>query len=239
MKKAVFIRKMLPVYVVVLALFLAIGVAGSRMVTVFGSSPLENRRCVIIDAGHGGEDGGASTREGVLESNINLQIALRLNDLMQLLGIQTKMIRTQDISVYTQGETIAAKKVSDLKNRVKTVNETQNALLVSIHQNHYAQSQYSGAQVFYAQTQGSKDLAQQLQSALVSAVNPGSKRMCKKSEGVYLMRNIQCTGILVECGFLSNPEESAKLQDPAYQQKLCSVIASVCSRYLGTGTDLA
>ena len=122
--------------------------------------------------------------------------------------------------------------MSDLKERVSIVNSTPNAMLLSIHQNNFSDSRYSGAQVFYADTQGSERLAKVLQCALISSLNKGSNRKCKKSDGVYLMEHISCPGILVECGFLSNPEEEARLRSRDYQQKLCCVIASTVSSFL-------
>ena len=186
----------------------------------------------VVDAGHGGVDGGATSCTGKLESAFNLEIALRLNDLMHLLGIHTEMIRTTDISVYTQGETIAAQKVSDLKERVRMVNESENALLLSIHQNTFPDSRYGGAQVFYGPEGESAQLAEALQNAFRSTVNPGSNRRSKKADGVYLMEHIDTTGVLIECGFLSNVEEEAKLRSADYQKKLCCVIASTVSNHL-------
>ncbi len=206
---------------------------GNRAVTVMAEGrPIERAHCIIIDPGHGGEDGGATSCTGKLESGYNLEIALRLNDLMHLLGFDTNMIRTTDTSIYIKGDTIAQKKVSDLKERVRIVNETESALLLSIHQNNFSDGRYSGAQVFYAGTEGSEQLAKQLQSALVASVNPGSNRKCKKSDGVYLMEHINCTGVLIECGFLSNAGEEARLRDPGYQKKLCCVIAATTSSFL-------
>lgn len=224
---------LLPGYILVLSCFLFAGIGGSRVITVLSeNAPLENRKCIVIDAGHGGIDGGAVSCTGALESNINLEIALRLEDLLHLLGVDTVMIRRTDRSVYTSGNTIAAQKVSDLKERVRIVNSTENALLVSIHQNRFADSKYSGAQVFYANTPNSDNLAKTMQSSLVHNLNPGSNRQAKKADGVYLMQHVKCTGILVECGFLSNPLEEAKLRSDDYQKKLTCVIASVCSEYL-------
>ena len=206
---------------------------GSRAITVISENmPVERQHCIIIDAGHGGEDGGATSCTGKLESSFNLEISLRLNDLLHLLGYDTAMIRTSDVSIYTKGETIAQKKVSDLKERVRIANETENALLLSIHQNTYPESRYSGAQVFYANTAGSQQLAKELQSGFAATVNQGSNRKSKKSDGIYLMEHISCTGILVECGFLSNPEEEARLRSMEYQKKICCVIASSVSTYL-------
>lgn len=206
---------------------------GSRAITVISENmPVERQHCIIIDAGHGGEDGGATSCTGKLESSFNLEISLRLNDLLHLLGYDTAMIRTSDVSIYTKGETIAQKKVSDLKERVRIANETENALLLSIHQNTYPESRYSGAQVFYADTAGSQQLAKELQSSFTTTVNQGSNRKSKKADGIYLMEHISCTGILVECGFLSNPEEEARLRSMEYQKKICCVIASSVSTYL-------
>ena len=220
---------MLPFYL--LAAIICIGAAriGSGAVTAsVQSEGVERNHRIVIDAGHGGIDGGATSCTGVLESTINLQIALRLNDLMHLLGYETVMIRTTDTSVYTEGNTIAAQKVSDLKERVRIVNETENAILISIHQNIFPDSRYDGAQVFYAPTEGSQELAQAMQPILCTA------RKCKSGDSVYLLQNIDTTGILVECGFLSNPEEEAKLRDSGYQQLLCGKIVSALSGFLKT-----
>lgn len=224
---------LLPYYLLVSILLIGLAAGGSRIVTVLSvTKAVERQNCIIIDAGHGGVDGGATSCTGVLESRINLEIALRLDDLMHLLGYQTKMIRTTDVSVYTKGETIAAKKVSDLKERVRIANETPGTLLVSIHQNTFSDSRYGGAQVFYANTGSSKELAQAMQQALVLELNPGSNRQPKRGEGIYLLEHIQVSGILIECGFLSNPEEENKLRSDAYQKQLCCVIAGVLSRQI-------
>lgn len=233
MKKLRTAAALAAVYVLILAGFIFLALLGSRTATVAAQrAPLQARRCIVIDAGHGGEDGGASSCTGVLESTVNLQVALRLNDLLHLLGYDTRMIRTTDTAVYTKGNTIAEKKVSDLKERVRIVNETENALLISIHQNQFSDGRYSGAQVFYSKTDGSQAFAGQLQDALIRTLNPGSHRKCKQASGVYLMEHITCTGVLVECGFLSNPEEEARLRTPEYQKSLCCVIAACAGSYL-------
>lgn len=223
----------LPYYLLTVILLIGAAQLGSQAVTtVVQTSPVEREHRIVIDAGHGGIDGGATSCTGVLESSINLDIALRLNDLLHLLGYDTVMIRTTDTSVYTQGETIAAQKVSDLKERVRIANETEGAVLVSIHQNTFSDSRYGGAQVFYGGAEDSGELAGLLQTGFTATINPGSSRKSKAADGVYLMQNITCTGVLVECGFLSNPEEEAKLRDPGYQKDICCVIAATLSRYL-------
>lgn len=225
-----YLRRFWPLYLVTALLFTGICFYGNEAVTVMAqSAPIDRNVVFVIDAGHGGEDGGAVSCQGYKESDINLQIALRLNDLMHLLGFDTVMIRQCDVSVHTGGSTIAQRKASDLKERVRIVNETPNAVLISIHQNFFQQSKYSGAQMFYNQQGSAKEMAQCLQNAFVSTVNSGSNRKEKPVSGIYLLEHIQAPGVLVECGFLSNPGEEAKLRNAAYQKKLCCVIAATLS----------
>lgn len=235
MKYMYYIKRFWLLYLLVIGVSIAATVGAEQAVTVIAdNSPIERDITIVIDAGHGGEDGGAISCSGIAESNINLQIALRLRDLFHLLGYKTVMVRTTDESVYTEGNTIAAKKVSDLKQRVRIANQTQDALLISIHQNFFPDSQYSGAQVFYNTQSSAKELAEGMQQLFVNTLNPGSNRKSKKADGVYLMQHISCPGILVECGFLSNPQEEALLRDAAYQKKICCVIISALSSYLTT-----
>lgn len=223
-------------YLIVFTCFTAVTYWGSRAVTVLSERiPLEREHTIIIDAGHGGIDGGATSCTGKPESALNLEISLKLNDLLHLLGCNTVMIRTTDCSIHTQGETIAAKKVSDLKERVRIVNDTENPLLISIHQNTFSDSRYSGAQVFYGPSGESQALAAQLQEAFCHTINRGSNRKSKKADNIYLMQHIDCTGVLVECGFLSNPEEEAKLRSGEYQNQICCVIASAVMEFLTEG----
>ena len=221
------------VYILVIAGFLA-GTYGASLATstVAQMIPMERETIIVIDPGHGGVDGGATSCTGVLESQFNLDISLKLNDLLHLMGYKTLMVRTTDISVYTTGETIAAKKVSDLRQRVRIVSETENTLLLSIHQNYFSDSRYSGAQVFYGGEDQSRELAETLQGAFKRTVNVGSNRSAKKAEGVYLMQHVESTAVLIECGFLSNPEEEARLRSDDYQRKLCCVIAATVGQFL-------
>lgn len=233
MKKVFFDRKTVFLYLLLLLGFLLIPLWGSEVITA-NSGSLRQSTNVVIDAGHGGVDGGAISCTGVTESHINLQIALKLEDLMHLLGIRTVMIRNTDRSVYTQGTTIAAKKVSDIRERVRIVNSTPNALLLSIHQNTFSDPRYCGAQVFYNSGAKSKELAEKTQTAFSNQLDPSNKRLAKRSSGVYLMEHINCTAILVECGFLSNPNEEALLRTEEYQKKICCVIAASVAQYLNT-----
>lgn len=221
-----------PFYLLIVILFLGIAKIGSTTVTVINQQQSVKRsHTIIIDAGHGGIDGGATSCTGVLESHINLEIALCLEDLFHLLGYDTVMIRKTDESIYTQGNTIASQKVSDLKERVRIVNETPGSFLISIHQNTFSDSRYNGAQVFYPKAGDSQKIAQAIQKELIKQLNPSSNRKAKSAKGVYLMDNINRPGVLIECGFISNREEEAMLRDPVYQRRICSVIASAVSTY--------
>ena len=224
---------LLPFYLLAVILFIGIAAGGSRAVTVVAENEsMENRTKFVIDAGHGGVDGGATSCTGVLESQINLQIAWKLNDLCRLLGYQTRMIRTGDVSVYTAGNTIAAKKASDLRQRVAMVNETEGGILISIHQNNFSDGRYDGPQVLYAETPGSRELAEIIQSMLTDTLKPNNRRQIKEGSGIYLMQHIQKPGILIECGFLSNPEEEAKLRTSHYQNYICCAIVAGLSQYI-------
>lgn len=191
---------------------------------------------IVIDAGHGGEDGGATGVTGASESLLNLEISLRLEQLTAFCGFHTCMVRTTDTAIYSEGsETYSEKKISDLKNRVNLVNQSRPAILVSIHQNHFPQEKYAGAMVFYAQSAGSRELAYLMQAQLKSALNPQNNRDCKKADSIYLLDKITCPGVLVECGFLSNSREEALLQQSDYQKKIVCAITGALTQYTAKG----
>ena len=182
---------------------------------------------VVIDPGHGGEDGGAVAADGTVESAINLDIAKRLDVILTFWGCDTKLLRAEDISLHDpSAQTIRQKKVSDIHNRVELVNEETSPRLISIHQNFFPQAQYHGAQVFYANGPLGQPWAKLTQENLKRCLDPQNNRVEKPiSHDVYLMNHITCPAILVECGFLSNPGECARLQDPNYQTALATVVA--------------
>ena len=183
----------------------------------------------VIDAGHGGEDGGAVSTDGSRESDINLAIARRLEGLLALLGEETCMTRTEDVSIHSEdAATLREKKRSDLKNRVALVNSTQGAVLVSVHQNSLPSSKRThGAQVFYGKKEGSAEVANAVQLALNQTVNAGNEKTEKAIDAsIFLMKNVTAPAILIECGFLSNENETALLKSGEYQQRLAVVIAS-------------
>ena len=188
---------------------------------------------VVIDAGHGGEDGGAVSVSGAIESQINLAIALRLDEVFGLYGVHTVLLRDSDISIHDAGaKTLHEKKVSDLHNRVAAIQALEDPVVISIHQNTYPRSQYHGAQVFYANGELSLPLAQVTQETLKQALDPeNSRQPAAIPESVYLMNHISCRAVLVECGFLSNPQEDALLQTPGYQTKLAAALAGAYLNY--------
>ena len=198
-------------------------------VSTLAGPPQLRGTTVVIDAGHGGEDGGAVSPAGTVESGINLEIALRLDAVLALYGTDTVLLRTEDVSLHDpEARTLREKKASDLRNRAQRVEAIPNSLLVSIHQNTYTGSgRYHGAQVFYADAETSGDLARHTQEILRRALDPENTRQAAKLPNtVYLMDHITCPAILVECGFLSNPEEDALLRTAGYQTKLAAALAS-------------
>ena len=187
---------------------------------------------LILDAGHGGEDGGASSAAGSKESDINLNIVLKTEALMAFLGIRTELTRSQDWSMHSEGaSTIHEKKVSDLKNRVEFVNSFSDAMMISVHQNHFTDSRYSGAQVFYGIGDVSRQWGEGTQDMLRQVLNPDNDRAAKAvPDNIYLFSHISCPAILVECGFLSNGEEASLLLTDTYQRKISLALAGAYLR---------
>lgn len=205
--------------------------------TVFTESDIVNcdTLTVIIDAGHGGPDGGAVADDGTNEKDINLAISLKLNKVLRENGINTVMTRTEDISIHSENaKTLREKKVSDIHNRMKLMVETPNSIFVSIHQNSYTSSKYSGTQVFYSpDNTDSNLLAQKIQQSVVNRIQPNNKREIKEcGSSVYLIYNAVKPAVLVECGFMTNPEELNNLKNEEYQQKMADAIASGIIDYI-------
>lgn len=224
-----------------LLLAVLVGLAGEWIRQNFGerqafSSARLSGGALILDAGHGGEDGGAVADDGTVESGINLAIVEKLDQLAGLYGIPALLTRSgeEDLS-DPSADTLREQKRSDLENRVRLINEAGgDATLISIHQNAWPGS--TGAQVFYGADGLSRQLAVHTQELLRQAVDPDNHRQAAAiSDSVYLMSHISCTAILVECGFLTDAEETRKLSDPGYQTKLA---AALLSAYLTFSPDL-
>lgn len=184
---------------------------------------------VVIDPGHGGEDGGAVSPEGVEESAINLAVSLRLDGLLRFAGVPTALTRQSDEMVCAPGlDTMRQRKASDIRKRVALVNAVPNAVLLSIHQNSLPSSpETHGAQAFRNGIDGAEALADILQTELNRTINTHRAKEPKPiSQSIYLMHHVTAPAVLVECGFLSNREETALLQTPEHQTKLSAVIAA-------------
>lgn len=182
---------------------------------------------VVIDAGHGGVDPGAIGTNGAQEKEINLAIALCLRDLLEASGYRVVMTRQEDVSIHDPQYTkIAQIKTSDLKKRLQIIEDHPEALAISIHQNHFTQEKYSGAQMFYGRKNPeSRPLAEAIQAAFRERLQPENSREVKRSTGdVYIIHNATAPVVLVECGFLSNGAECALLCDEEYQRKAAFTI---------------
>lgn len=187
---------------------------------------------IVIDAGHGGEDGGATSVSGIPESTTNLMVALKFEQLLAFCGINPDMTRRNKEALSTEGQTVRERKVSDLRNRVAFVNQLRDPILVSIHQNYFPNNKYRGAQVFYAPSEGSKQFALYAQKALRTAQIAPENREIKLSDSVYLMNKVRCPAILVECGFISNFEEDRLLQSDEYQKRIVCALCGAIIDYL-------
>lgn len=186
------------------------------------------RIAVIIDAGHGGEDGGAISLTGQKESEINLAISSKLEQLLSFWGTDVIMTRTTEALTYSKNaDTVRKKKAEDQNRRIKIISETSNAVLISIHQNTYPDSAPFGAQVLFADTAGSRDFALAMQMQLKNTLNSDNKRApVPVAKNILLFNHISRPALLIECGFISNPREEQLLLNPAYQLKLTQSIAA-------------
>ena len=208
----------------------AAAAAASRIVPTDGEG---SGQLIFLDPGHGGEDGGAISVTGVQESGINLEISLRLRDLLRFCGQRVAMTREGDYAIYDDGcTTIAQKKSSDLRNRAALLNQNPGAILISIHQNQFPEAQYHGAQVFSNRKDESSALAVLMQDTLRAGLDPENNRQAKTTNGVYLLEHIENTAILIECGFLSNREEEAMLREEEYQKRIADTICAGLLEYL-------
>ena len=183
---------------------------------------------VILDAGHGGEDGGAVAADGTPESGINLQITRQLSQILLFMGHGVMLTREGEEAVYSpEATTLREKKVSDLKNRVSMINDQDDAFVISIHQNSLpGHPKVHGAKVFYNGVVPAQQAGMIVQTVMNRAVNGEDRPVTPIDGSIYLMKESRHPAILVECGFMSNPTESKKLQDPAYQMRLAVAIAA-------------
>lgn len=196
------------------------------------------KQTVIIDAGHGGDDGGAIGIDGTVEKDINLDIALKLEKLLKFYGFDVIMTRTEDIMTCDDGlDSLRKRKVSDIHNRFDVLEKNPDAVFISIHQNKFEDNSQHGTQVFYSgNNDESKLLAESIQNSIVSVLQPDNSRVVKKSgSGIYLLYHAKLPAVLVECGFISNPAEVKKLNDEKYRMKIAFLIADGLIKYLMNG----
>ena len=202
---------------------------------VFAMQAESEKNTIIIDAGHGGEDSGAVGADGTLEKNLNLEIASELGRQLTERGFAVVYTRTDDKMLYNEDENInGIRKLSDLKNRCKIAAEYPNAIFISIHQNSYGSSKYSGLQVYYKpDDKQSATLASYIQSSVKNELQTENNRSVKSGKGLYLLENSENTSVIIECGFLSNTEECKKLSEKEYQKELCLAIICGIMEYKG------
>lgn len=190
---------------------------------------------IIIDPGHGEFDGGTQSASGVLEKDINLDISLLLKNNLESMGYKIIMTRDTDIVLSDpDANSIREKKSSDLHNRLKVITENPDAVFISIHQNYFTQSQYRGTQVFYsANNPESKVLAQAIQSGVCENLQKDNNRQIKPSGSeIFLLDKAENVAVMIECGFLSNVEETLLLSDSKYQKELVQAIAESIDKYI-------
>lgn len=181
---------------------------------------------VVLDAGHGGEDGGACSADGIVEKDLNLALTLHLGEMLQANGIRVVYTRKEDSLLYDKNADYQGrKKMLDMAERLRITQEAGDCIFVSIHMNTHPLTSCKGLQVWYSENNTeSIELAQRIQ-ANVKALQPQNTRLVKPSNGtIYLLRQLECPAVLVECGFLSNPEEARQLNDEAYRAQLALVL---------------
>ncbi len=220
-----------------LALLLSLFIiCGSICIANIGISPavavasqISPAKTVIIDAGHGGEDGGAVAPDGTLEKEINLKIALHTAKLLKVYGFEVIMTRESDTST-SKGESFI--KREDLENRLNLMNQNPDSIFVSVHLNKFTTSAAKGSQVFYSKFENSKLLGDLIQNSIISNLQKENKRVNKQAtSSTYLLHKATVPAVLVECGFLSNEAELSRLKDSAYQKKLAFCITDGILKY--------
>lgn len=193
------------------------------------------QKTVIVDAGHGGDDGGAIGIDGTVEKDINLDIALKLEKILKFYGFNVIMTRTQDVMTCDDGlDSLRKRKISDIHNRFELMRKNPDAIFISVHQNKFEDSSQHGTQVFYSgNDERSKELAEAIQTSVTLTLQRKNDRVVKKSgSGIYLLYHAKIPAVLVECGFISNPDEVKKLKDESYRMKLAILIADGLLKYL-------
>ncbi|HIW81677.1 MAG TPA: N-acetylmuramoyl-L-alanine amidase [Candidatus Acetatifactor stercoripullorum] len=217
--------------VMLLVSMLFVGREAARYVTGQNVKVQKDGPCVVIDAGHGGDDPGKVGINGAQEKDINLQIALLVKTFLEQNGVNVVMTREDEDGLYDRSA--SNKKVQDMKNRIALIEETAPDIVVSIHQNSYPEEYVHGAQVFYydGSSQG-KELAEVLQRQLIERADPDNTRQVKANDSYYLLKKTSVPIVIVECGFLSNQAEAEKLCTPEYQERIAWAVHMGILEYL-------
>ena len=211
---------------------LALLCSGEAVQTMVNS---KTENTLVIDAGHGGFDGGAVGASGTTEQDINLSIARRLAYLAEYFGVHTVLTRSDENALaYDPSRSVRENKIADIKAREEVVTQTQSPIFLSIHLNKFSDPQYHGAQVFYSPNHaGGRVLAELLQTSLVQGCDPENHRQAKQAEStIYVLKKLECPAVIVECGFLSNAEEEAKLNEFGYHKRLAGAILCGYLQYI-------
>jgi N-acetylmuramoyl-L-alanine amidase len=221
---------------IVLFLISTLILSNRLMVYAEGSSYIETwqqQKIILLDPGHGGMDGGASSKDGLLEKNINLEIGLKTKELLENEGYKVLMTREEDKWLCTEGGTIRKRKLEDLENRYRMKNESGCDMFLSIHLNHFPQAKYYGAQVWYGDNEKSKSLARLLQKSFKENLDNNNERLEKPAKNSYkiLKDSGNMPVAIAECGFLSNEEEAKKLNSKEYQQKIAEAMVEAINLY--------
>lgn len=191
----------------------------------------KEKNCIVIDAGHGGNDPGKVGIHGEKEKELNLEIAKKLKKNLESKGFYVILTRDSDKGLYSSGA--KNQKVEDMKKRCEIIDDANPLFTISIHQNSYPEEYVKGAQVFYyGQSAEGKELAEVLQASLIENLDKENHRSAKANESYYLLKKTKSPTVIVECGFLSNNEESSLLSDADYQQKIADAICQGVSQYL-------
>ena len=196
------------------------------------STPVSGQT-IVIDAGHGVPDEGAQSSTGTTEAETNLKISLKVQNLLEQSGCTVILTRSDENAIYdVDSNTLKQKKISDIRNRVKIGNESSADIFVSIHLNKIPQQQYYGWQCFYKEgNEQSNKLAKSIQENLNKSMQKENNRVAMKIDNIYIIKHVEIPTSIVECGFLSNPEEEKQLLDDNYQNRLAWGIYSGIINY--------
>ena len=233
------IRRFVYLFLIVffLSVFIALMITSTANITLKTSAIPEPRMPhLIIDAGHGGEDGGAVSADGTAEKAINLSIARNTEALMCFFGFDTEMTRTDDNDISEEGDSIKERKNNDMKKRLEIFNSSEDNVIISVHQNKFSNTSSHGTQVFYSPNhEGSLLLADAIKYSVKAQLQPDNERKSKPTDNnIYLLKNAKNPAVIVECGFLSNREECRKLVSDSYQKQMAFAVTTGFLDYWNT-----